>query len=163
MNCISARPNRYKIFFCVVDRPANCQHLGSLKKGCDKFFSDPLTTSIRGANSSDVRHFMTLGLHTVNILVTAQEPFRDLRRRAEIRFGGRIERRTFLKGALVASASPASAGQLLAVAGGGAQASYRERSMDPVVGDGDTANSIGRIYACAKRAQFSIASKEEQP
>ncbi|MGO7118598.1 hypothetical protein ELG61_30510 (plasmid) [Rhizobium leguminosarum] len=53
---------------------------------------------------------MTLGLPTVNILVTVQELFHNLRWHAEARFAGRImKRRTFLKGASVASASPASA------------------------------------------------------
>ncbi len=37
------------------------------------------------------------------------------------------------------------------------------RAFIAVIGNDDTANSIGRIYACAKWAQFSIASKEEQP
>jgi hypothetical protein len=37
VNCIPARPNRYEIFFSIVDRPANRQHFGSLEKGCDKF------------------------------------------------------------------------------------------------------------------------------
>jgi|GEM_PF-5455541 hypothetical protein len=100
MNCMLARANRYKVLFSVVDRPTNCQHLGSLEKSCDKLvFFRTLTTNIRGANSADVHHFMTLGLPTVNILVTVQEPFRDLRSHAEARFGGRImERRIFLKG-----------------------------------------------------------------
>ena len=35
MNCMSARANRYKVLFSVVDRPTNCQHLGSLEKSCD--------------------------------------------------------------------------------------------------------------------------------
>ncbi|MEY9380476.1 hypothetical protein ABIA10_006409 [Rhizobium leguminosarum] len=37
------------------------------------------------------------------------------------------------------------------------------RAFIAVIGNDDTANSIGRIYACTKWAQFSIASKEEQP
>lgn len=79
MNCIPAGPNRYKIFFSIVDRPASRQHFGSLEKGRDElvFFRPAYNEHQRGKLSGCVP-FHDFRSPTVNILVTVQELFRDL-------------------------------------------------------------------------------------